>query len=271
MMHLSQGSLNEAEKCLKALQYKFTRKKPRTESPPLLIGNGYHKGLETWYLNPDATLSERIDAGLLELHALAEQADQVKWNSRFPDAASCEAPVITMLTAYDEQKCNLVQHHGWTVLAVEDDWRTPDPELVLSTGELVERVVKCDLVLQSPEGWVYGVDHKSAGRMWDHEKHLPRKNNQAPFYLPGLQALWPDAPGHGFMFDIMTLAGKFERRISPVEQRHVDAVNAKSRQVLSLIEDIEAGREMPANTSSNLCKEAYCDWYNQCPHGAALE
>lgn len=270
-MHLSQGSLNESEKCLRALQYKFTRRKARTESPPLLIGNGYHKGLETKYLNPDATLTECVEAGHLEMYALIEQADHVKWTAKFADAASCEAPIEHMLTAYWDQQCNLVEHHGWTVLAVESDWRTPDAELVTPDGEMVERVVKCDLVLQSPEGWVYGVDHKSASKMWDRYKHLPRVNNQAPFYMPGIQAQHPDAPGHGFMFDIMTLAGKFERRISPVELRHVEATNAKARQVLSLISLIESGMEMPANTSGNLCKPAYCDWFDVCPHGAALE
>ena len=107
--------------------------------------------------------------------------------------------------------------------------------------------------------------------MWPAGKEHPRKNNQAAWYVSALQQIFPDAPGYRFCFDIITYAGKFDRRMVDPEPRHIEAVDAKALQVATVYRTLRAvGTDLPANPSSNLCSEKYCDFWTICPHGANL-
>jgi hypothetical protein len=138
--------------------------------------------------------------------------------------------------------------------------------------------VGADLVLQDPNAWIIAVDHKTAGRRWPDGKHSPRKNVQSPFYTGLLQEIYPDAPGVRFVFDVMTYPNKkgectFERRISDPEPRHIEAVRKQAQTFVTLYEKVhvENGLDLPGNPTSTLCSPAYCDFWEVCPFGAALD
>jgi hypothetical protein len=128
-----------------------------------------------------------------------------------------------------------------------------------------------DLVLIDPFGAVIGVDHKTAGRMWPAGKEHPRKNNQASWYVGALKEMFPQAPAYRFCFDVMTYAGKFDRRVVEPSDDHIKAVEAKATQVATLYSWARAGGlDLPANPGSNLCSDKYCDFWTLCPHGEVL-
>lgn len=117
----------------------------------------------------------------------------------------------------------------------------------------------------------YIVTHNTARRAWPKGKEHPRKNNQAPWYIPMVRADFPGAHGYRFVFGIMTYGGKFERRIADPGPAHIAAVEAKALQLATLVDGMaSAGMDLPANPSSNLCSEKWCDFFELCPHGRSL-
>jgi hypothetical protein len=161
----------------------------------------------------------------------------------------------------------------WAVLGVEVDQLVALPDLAPHTAKL-----GADLVLVDPNGWVVLVDHKTAGKAWAEGKHHPRKNDQASLYTHLARQVWPDAPGHRFVFDIITLPGaksgpKFERRISDPQPAHEAAVVKKAKDFASLYEivHVQHGLDLPANPASTLCNPKWCDFFDGCPHGASLD
>jgi hypothetical protein len=128
-----------------------------------------------------------------------------------------------------------------------------------------------DLVLVDPFGAIIGVDHKTAGRMWPSGKEHPRKNNQASWYVGALKEMFPDASAYRFCFDVMTYAGKFDRRLVEPSDDHIKAIEDKATQVALIFSWARAaGLDLPANPGSNLCSDKYCDFWQMCPHGETL-
>ncbi len=231
------------------------------------VGTAYHAGLEELYLK--RMKGKPVDPGALALVAYQSLNDEIDkagdafvWDEKFPMLADAWETVEFMLTEYYKEG------HAWP-----SSWKVLGVELAFEIPWGVHvRTGMIDLVLEDPNGWIYGVDHKTAGRMWDQYKHLPRKNNQASFYVAALRELYPDAPGHRFVFDIMTYKGKFERRVSDPTPAHVQAVLDKALQVATLYDGMKAaGVDLPANPSSNLCSKRYCDYFSICPHGEVLD
>jgi hypothetical protein len=272
-MRIRQSYLGQADKCLRSLQYELEAPPDQYRSGIIrAIGTAYHAGLEYYYLVRQKGPEYQFDcweAALEECEIFAEAALQGEleragaafiWDDKFLTVDAARDAVFAMLKAY--------QGHAWptdwTVLGVEHRFELEfDPHV--KTGTI-------DLVLQAPDGGIVGVDHKTCNRMWDQYKHLPRKNNQGPFYTGALRELYPDAPYHRFAFDVMTYAGKFERRISDASDAHVQAVLNKAVQLATLVEGMRgAGMDLPANPASNLCSPKYCDWFDVCPHGSSLD
>lgn len=272
-MRIRQSMLGQFDACPRRVQYDL-------ESPDVYhsgiiraIGTAYHAGMEFFYLTrqmfqrnergQDALLQDCQAMAMSSLHEeIIRAGDAFIWDDKYPDMDSASKVVEFMLTTY------ITGGHAWpsdwTVLGVEHRFE-------LQFGQHV-RTGTMDLVLQDPNGWIYGVDHKTAGRMWDQYKHLPRKNSQSSFYVAALRELYPDAPGHRFCFDIMTYAGKFERRISDPTPAHCQAVLDKALQVATLVEGMQsAGIDLPANPASTLCSPKFCDYWLTCPHGAVLD
>lgn len=276
VVKIRQSMLGNFDACPRRLQYSL-------ESPPdqyfsgivRAVGVAYHAGQEYYYLMRQAdrywdwntnlyNLNDIQDMAISALNDEIEKAgDNFLWDEKFPTFDDAATAIKSMLGRYFED--GHAWPADWTVLAVEQYFELPFYTAHTRTGTI-------DLVLQDPAGYVVGVDHKTAGRMWDQHKHKPRKNNQACFYTAALQELYPDAPGHRFVYDIMTYAGKFERRISDPQPAHVEATLDKAIQVIALYEGMRKnGLDLPANPSSTLCSARYCDFWDICPHGAALD
>lgn len=262
-MRMRQSTLGDADICLRRLQ--FNLEAPRDVyhcNPARAIGTAYHAGLEYAYtvVGQGAkwpSLMSQCDVALVALEAEHEKAgDHFQWSKDYPDIASMMAVVSEMLAAYEPYR--------W-------QWQVVDVELVFDLPWIREhtRGGAMDLVLQDPNGWIVGVDHKTAGRMWPEKKSTARVSNQGPWYVAALKELFPDAPGHRFVFDVMTYAKKFERRICDPRPEHLVNIEHKALQVVSIVDGMRAnGLDLPANPSSNLCSSEYCDWWNICPFGA---
>lgn len=285
-MRLSQSILSSVGDC--GLKAQYTIDKPvwfkQTGSAARAVGTGYHAGLESYYLE------RRDNPGLLpDQEAMIDRAwhifevsthtdlydntpiDVFKWSDKTPDLETGKAQIAAMLTEYVNGK-----HYwplDWEVVDVEGVHTVALPELAPHTAKLT-----CDLVLRAADGGIVGVDNKTAGKSWQQGKESPRKNTQSPFYLRLMREVYPDAPYYRFVFDIMTLPGartgpKFERRISDPTPLHEEAVMARARGLLDLydIAVVKLGKDLPANPASTLCSPAYCDFWQGCRYGAALD
>jgi hypothetical protein len=263
--------------CLRSMQY--TIEQPTFHGGSVrALGTGYHAGVELLYLarqhglvlpTPAEAIAHAIKtfddtSAMVPSHAteLTRTAGNFKWNKTVPDRETAVEMLNVMLPAYYEQG---LYPADWKVLGVEVPFE-------LAWSELGTRNGSIDLVLQDPNGWVVIDDQKTAGKAWPEGKHKPRKAHQAPWYVSAARELFPGAPGYRFVFSIMTYKGKFERRISDPEPRHEAAADQLLFDTVALYKTARAnGLELPANPSSNLCSPEYCDWWDICPFGAALD
>jgi hypothetical protein len=263
--------------CLRSMQY--TIEQPYFHGGSVrALGTGYHAGIELLYRARMAgielpTLDQIIEhavktfddtASMVPSHAteLERQAGNFKWNKAVPDRETAVEMLNVMLPSYLEHG---VYPDDWQVLGVEVPFSLPWIEHDTRNGSI-------DLVMLDPHGWVVIDDQKTSGKSWPENKHKPRKAHQAPWYVSAARQLFPGAAGYRFVFSIMTYKGKFERRISDPEPRHEAAADQLLWDTVALYKTARAnGLELPANPQSNLCSPEYCDWWDYCPFGAALD
>jgi Holliday junction resolvase-like predicted endonuclease len=235
------------------------------------VGTAYHAGLEWFYLNCHRLTIPTSDE-LEKILVVAESALYSELPSCRVRAATDEVlagKVIAALKAYlgyGDDIAICFWGGEYKVLGVEY------PIIGEYYGMPVTGSI--DLVLEEADGGVILVDHKTAGKTWDKGKHLPRKNVQAPWYVYWFMKMNPQVQRVRFCFDIMTHATaksppKFERRISHVMPKHEQATLDKAMAYNQLLQlPVE---QLPGNTSSNLCSEVYCDFWDVCPHGGTAE
>ena len=270
--------------CGRRMQYKLEDRRYYGGSVRAL-GSGYHKGLEVAYLArqengyflPDDQWRDFLHAAKEEFAMICDGVNTSHvseegkerggfiWNKNVPDIESGYELLETMLRSY------FVESDAWwperyLVLGVERFFDLP------WTGEL-SRGGSIDLImLDQDHDQVIGEDHKTAGRAWSKGKEHPRKNLQAPWYSWAIRELYPDHKSYLSSFSIMTYAGKFERRASVVDEKHINAAAQALFETAAQYQVTRAnGLDMPANPSSTLCSPEYCDYFNICPHGAAIE
>jgi hypothetical protein len=280
-MRITQSILGQADKCMLSAQ--FTLDKPawfeRTGSATRALGTAYHAGLELHYTArrdrlPLPTLDDVV-ARAWEIFDLSTTVDlydnspieRFLWDDKIPDTDTARELLTELVTLY------FAEHawpDTWAVLGVEVD------QVVNMDGHQFK--LGADLVLQDPNGWVVLVDHKTAGKAWAEGKADPRKNNQSALYTELARTIWPDAPGHRFVFDVMVLPGKkmgakFERIVTDPSTLHGQAVVKKALDFVAMYETVhvQMGRDLPANPASTLCNPKWCDFFAGCPHGAALD
>lgn len=283
--------LGQVDKCLLAAQYTIDPPQGSviTGSPARLIGTAYHAGLEHFYLYRQQF---GADPGLQEMLAVAHTAfidgltvdaytnqpvGDFKWDDKHPTPDACFDVIDAMLTEYVDGRH--AWPADWAVVGVELGFKIVDPDLGTDLNGLPHTATgTCDLLLRDPAGWLVVVDHKSAGKMWDLTKHLPRKNNQAAWYTNYFKQEYPDAVGARFVFDIMTYGNaktgpKFERRVSDPTVLHERAIIKKAADFAYLYDRVHnaGGMDLPANPASTLCNPKWCDYFEQCPHGRILD
>lgn len=290
-MKVRQSTLGSADKCLRALQYDLEHPVYHGGSTRAL-GTAYHHALERFYGDGGEQLStaELVGLAMNEFNrcvsmAPSHETEKVKtpgtfrWDEAVPDADTAHDVLGLIVPEY-------VTNHAWPIdrsaSGSADTPRRPRPGMFTVVGVELgfsleffgdhTRNGSMDLVLLDEHGFFVGVDHKTAGRMWPQGKEHPRKQNQAPWYTKALQIMYPDGVGHRFVFDVMTLKGKFERRIADPRPEHIEAVERKALQVVSLYEGMRSnGLELPANPANTLCNPKWCDHWTICEYGAQLD
>jgi hypothetical protein len=271
-MRIRQSHLGDFDACGRKMQYKI--EDPRDLSGSVrAVGNGYHAGLELYY-NARMAGDKHLPtpeacgtAGVKEFDTRLESAgDSFLWDpEKFTTRDEAHGAIRQLVYEYFDGG------HQWplefVVLGVEISFTVPI--------EGSEHVMggTADLVLQDPMGGILGVDHKTAGKRWPAGKHEPRKNNQAPWYVKALQQVFPGAPYYRFVFDVMTYGGVFERRIADPDGRHIEAITRKAIEIATVYEGMRlgAGMDLPANPGNTLCNPKWCDHFDVCPYGRALE
>ena len=273
-MKVRQSTLGEADKCLRSLQFSL-------ESPVYhggiarAIGTAYHKGMEVHYDSGQPLsglevisvalqcLQDTVELKPSHISEHTKTAGAFKFDDKFPDTETAAQVVVDMITAYFGGGHEWPEE--WNVLDVEPEFHLPFVDGHTRDGSP-------DLVLEGPDGGIVVVDHKTAGNKWAYNKHEARKQNQSPWLIAAMKLIYPDRPSYRFAFDIMTYKGVFERRISNVTDAHIEAVEKKALAVVAIYETIRAaGHDLPVNPSSNLCSPKYCDHWDICPSGAALD
>lgn len=269
-MRIRQSTLGAFDKCPRGMQYALETPQDVYYSGIIrAIGTAYHAALELGYkaiMDGQAwpSLDDQLAAARASLeHEVERAGEHFIWTDKYPDTISGYVVVRGMLENYQEHSW---AHTDWEVLGVEWNFRLP------FYGEH-ERSGQMDLVLRDPDsGWIFGVDHKTADKSWPDKKSTPRANNQGPFYTGVLKEVYPDAPGWGFVFDVMTYRGRFHRYVTYPTEQHVQLVTDKALSVIAMYTGMRsAGMDLPANPASNLCSPQYCDFYDICPHGRSAE
>jgi hypothetical protein len=280
-MRLTQSVLSTSGDC--QLRAQYTLEPPawvrRTAGSTRALGTAFHAALEHFYTErfADPPLWVLVAGGTRVFDRSCEidlydntPVEVFNWDAKVPDRETAISYLSAMLAEYLPHAWPT----DWTVLAVEHNEWFDDPDV----GENVQTKLGCDLVLLDPNDFVVAVDFKTAGKAWPEHKEHPRKNTQAPFYMRNLRRAFPGHAGYRFVFDIVTYGGprsapKFERRISDPTPLHEEAVRIRARNFVFAYETVhvKAGMDMPANPASNLCSPKFCDYFDGCPFGTALE
>jgi len=261
--------------CLRAMQFKIEDDLYRG-GIIRATGTGFHAGLALMYVYRQAemeppTFIEMENAAYVALdQEIVWAEDRFIWDKKIPTVEDAQNTISTMLGAYMLDKTPAVWPADWKVLGVEVPF---EMLMVPGQGPITRTSRGIDLVLQAPDGGIVAVDHKTGAKGWGTGgKAHPRKNVQAPWYIPAMRQLWPDAPYYRFVFDVMRYDGVFQRFISDPQDKHIAAVESKALSVKGLWDwHLQSGLDLPANPSSNLCNPLYCDYFDQCPHGRVLE
>ncbi len=281
---ITQSLLSSADDCLRKFQYGLQRPVwvRQIASADRAVGTGYHAGLAHYYEqridNPSALpdKARMINAAVAVFATSIETdlytglpVDDFRWTDRVPDLATAHKLIGELITAYVDNEWWIGLEH--TVLAVELNEQFTDPEsgLVFKLGADVVTSIGTTLRLH---------DHKTAGKAWPQGKESPRKQNQSPLYTWAARQKWPDMERVEFAFDIITYPGprtpvRFERRVTTPTPAHEQAVVGKAIDLLHLYQTavVEHGRDLPANPSSTRCNPKWCDYWDGCSHGAALD
>lgn len=248
------------------------------------VGTAYHAGLEYLYgyrkAGQEWNMSTMLTVGHTSFDIecsidsyTGRPVDVFTWDELVPDREAAFELIDKMLTQY--VLGGNIWPDDWEVVAVEDRFTRK-----VAKGGLREITLSgaADLVLRDPNGWIVGVDNKTAGKAWNRGKEHPRKNNQSALYVSLLRSAFPGAPGYRMVFDIMqyptkTSGPKFERRISDPTRDHEMAIVKKAQDFAFLYDTIhvKAGMDLPANPASTLCNPKWCDFFDGCPYGATLD
>jgi hypothetical protein len=246
---MRQSTTKNADICLKRLAYDLDPSVPRGQSAARAIGTAYHASLEALY-NGDAWWK---DHGLTELRTQYSNWPHLQEDI---DHGMALIHLTDMFNAYQQW-----DPKAWEVVATEAEWFLP------LHGEWVIKGA-IDLVLRSKlDGQIHLADHKTAGKAWPKDKGNPRKDVQPSLYTYAWWQLTGERPA-GWSYDVMTYKGNFERRYYDITDAHMTLALQKSSDVAVLLERMPLSC-LPANPSSNLCSEKYCDFWNVCPFGAA--
>lgn len=275
-MKLRQSTINEYMTCSYRVGLRNEHGYRAKGSVPRTLGTGYHAALAKGYMliregiDPEEHWDDLFAAACEDMERDIEMAtDGYDWRYQVKNARSEE-----IIYNWEDMK-DLV--HGvihfyrgrwwpsdrYTVLGVEQPFNLPFP-----ARDDITRFGTMDLVVQDQEtGWVHVIDHKLTKRKWSARKAEPSESVQATWYVAAARDLY-NTEHVTFTYDVMTHDGGFQRIDAHRTNTHISATNTQASLVADAI--LKGGPFIP-NTSSFLCHEAYCDWWEVCPFGRALK
>jgi hypothetical protein len=271
---LRQSTINQADTCGQRLVYAFDENQPRGGGVMRAAGTGYHAGIAEGYLQIKRgevlDPARMIQAALDEVEQEIQITDNFDW--RYQPKTKRQDEIVFERAQLDELVVNTVQRYidndywwpreRYEVLGVELYFRQEFPGV-----EGWDRTGTMDLVLLDREtNWVHIVDHKMTRKKWYDSKAKPSASVQAAWYVDATKEIF-GTDDVTFMYDVIDLAGGFNRIPAHRTKTHIDATMLRARTLIALIEN--DGPYQP-NTQSFLCTEAYCDYWNRCPFGAPL-
>jgi RecB family exonuclease len=146
--------LSSFQRCQKYFQWKYLLQlEPKYPSTKLLYGRAIHKGLEAWYkvLATKGTAPTRVKAAL---EAFKQEMTDCRPEYMYQD--TYEEDVLRGIEAFQTYGIQYA-YERWEVIGQPEQ----ELECVLPNGmRLTGRI---DLVVKSPEGVIYIVDHKTTG------------------------------------------------------------------------------------------------------------
>jgi len=264
LQNMRQSTIGSFSICPNRVKYSRDNPGHYGGSDATVIGTAYHAGLETFYYayiigesQPSqetmyAAICDTVDKEMLKIGGVS----MLSWN-KFSTVDELKDQACALL---DARMQHPLFQAGWEPVAIELTFRLPWIQGWAATGTV-------DLVLwNAVEGRYRIVDHKTAGRMWQKNKHL--KSPQPHWYSMMIQSALEAAgfvhPPVEMDFEIITYGGKFETRTVTPTAHTMDVWNNKAR-IAALA--IESDGPWYENTDSNLCSPMYCDAWEACPSG----
>lgn len=286
---LHQSTVNLVDVCAKRIEFKLMFPDRYSTSVLRGIGTGYHAAQAHWYWrqkqgDPVPDLGELLyvshEAFKTELDAADDSPDFWVFQA---ETSRKPRIVLDQPGAFEALDELVIRAHDtkiywpkdrFQVLDVEQHFVIPMASAVDPiTGEVVEPppgwevAGTSDLGLQDMEtGWVHVVDHKTAKTKWRKGKAGAYQSIQGAFYTDAYRRMF-ETPNVTFSYDVIDMAGGFERIPAHRTEAQVNLARLKTIEVARLMEQ---GGPYPANPSSFLCSESWCDYWNDCPYGRTL-
>ena len=282
---LSPTAMSNYETCGRRGQFYHDPDIPRTSGQGQARGSAWHKAMETYGLArlyygdhvvaliDDDDLITRLYA--IIIGSLSEQMTDDDYETLDDDITVEELvnQLWVMLQSWVSDRQNRWMGDEVKIEAVEAEVLV---EFGIDTSHQFRGFI--DAVYRVPGYGTVIVDYKTAGKAWAHNKDGhgkgdgdPRKNPSAAQYAEA----WLRATGEEVdwvAFDVMTVAGKFERVWVHV---HAEIRKVFIRRWVATSDDIEmyrqAGMDMPTNPSSILCSPKWCSYWTYCPMGEDLD
>jgi len=284
---MRQSTLGSALDCAKKMEFVLDPKIPYTTGVIRAMGTAVHKGHEEYYSHRretgeiDTDPRRWVEAALDEFQTEIDRAGS-RFDWRFDEAKPhLKTPKPEILYDFEIAASKIAEA---IVAYHQNKWYWPDGFEVIETELSFDlpweghddwvRHGTIDLVLRDKKKVVHIVDHKTAKGPKKFADYSPMKSPQASYYLKafelldlGLGKLHPE-----FIYDVLSLPpGKpvtFSRFWHPRSKQQISAVESQANDLIRLIE--QGGPFLP-NTSSFLCSEMYCDYWDRCPYGSTLK
>lgn len=254
---MRQSTIGNADKCLKQLEYSLDPSIPYGTGEARVVGTAYHAGLEAYYrARMEGELLPAIEVHKAASNAFWTEAPSVpRWDTSSEEAALKIRPMIDQYLEVG------VWPYDYKVIGIEVPFTEPWLNGWKAHGTI-------DLVVQTPEGFIVLDDHKTAKKPWNRTKDNARHNNQGSWYTYWWWVTSGQMPN--FCWSIMTYAGQFERRYATRNRSEILAVIKKAEQIARLV-DATGGVDLPPNTDGWWCSEKFCDFWDLCPYGSAMD
>jgi len=265
-----QSTLGDIDICLRRAQANVAGLLKRKESQYAMQGTAYHVGLESYYLARQRK-GRYFEPSTTEVLGYCKAAEEAFENIVLDAGADdrevvlkdsidvCLDQVTAMVLAYFAD--GFYWPENFQVVDVEWRFNHPFTDTWRMSGT-------ADLVLFNRDtGKLILDDHKTAGKMWPERKADPMRHPQPAWYVKAAQVEFPEMNGYEFFFSVMRRdAQKFRRYPATPSQAHIDALTERAEQSAALF---DLGTPLPTNTTSFLCTQEFCDFWDRCPSGGA--